>query len=62
MGGAKDNCVLSFRLILAVTLYCVIGAVVLRVKRGADGPELIPHRNFWLEMLALVKASIYACV
>lgn len=49
---------LSFRLIVAVTLYCVIGAVIMRVKRGAEGPELIPHRNFWLEILTLVKVSM----
>ena len=53
-GGARHLIVL---LIVALTLYCVIGAAMLRFywKEEEVGWNLVPHKEFWADVPAMAK-------
>jgi hypothetical protein len=40
-------------------LYFVGGAVALRLLRGAEGREMIPNYDFWVDLPNLVRVSVY---
>lgn len=44
------------------TLYFAGGALVLKLLRGAEGREMIPNYDFWVDLPKLVNVSIcYLC-
>ena len=36
-------------------MYFIVGAIIMRVKYDATGTDLIPNKNFWLELPRLLK-------
>ena len=40
------------------TLYFVGGAVTLKLLRGAEGREMIPNYDFWVDLPNLVSVSV----
>jgi len=54
-GGLSDGSIILIVLFVSLILYCVIGVVWRKKKRGATGKELIPNLEFWTGMPGLVK-------
>ena len=42
---------------MAVLVYFIAGAVVMKVRYQATGSELIPNKTFWMALPILVKVS-----
>ncbi|XP_064613656.1 uncharacterized protein LOC135477470 [Liolophura sinensis] len=42
-----------------LVIYLVGGVLFLRIARGAQGAEMIPNREFWLDFPLLVKEGVY---
>ena len=42
--------------------YCAVGAVFQSVKYQAKGSDLVPHKQFWLTLLALTMVSWHATI
>ena len=40
---------------MLVVVYLVAGSLFMKFGRGAEGKEVIPHVNVWMEMPSLVK-------
>jgi hypothetical protein len=56
--GLSTGSVLVILFVVFATLYFVGGAVALRLLRGAEGREMIPNYEFWVDLPSLVKVSI----
>ena len=50
---------LTFSFIFGVGMYFIVGAIIMKVKYDATGTDLIPNKNFWLELPHLLKVYIY---
>ena len=48
---------LPFRLLVAVVGYIVVGMLVMRFYRGAQGLEMIPNFSFWKDFPFLLKVN-----
>jgi hypothetical protein len=57
--GLSTGSVLVIIFVVFATLYFVGGAVALRLIRGAEGREMIPNYDFWVDLPNLVKVSIF---
>ncbi|XP_065907404.1 uncharacterized protein [Dysidea avara] len=55
--GIPGLVVLSLFLI-AVTAYCVIGMIVMRVKYDKTGGDVIPNKRLWFALPSLVKDGV----
>jgi hypothetical protein len=56
--GLSTGSVLVILFVVFATLYFVGGAVALRLIRGAEGREMIPNYDFWVDLPNLVRVSI----
>jgi hypothetical protein len=56
--GLSTGSVLVILFVVFATLYFVGGAVALRLIRGAEGREMIPNYDFWVDLPNLIKVSI----
>ena len=45
------------RFLVAVVTYVVVGVLVMKYRKGAQGVELIPNYHFWKDFPFLVKVS-----
>lgn len=54
-GGLSTGSVLVIIFFLFATLYFVGGAVALKLLRGAEGREMIPNYDFWVDLPNLVR-------
>jgi len=54
-GGLSDGSIILIALLVSLILYCVIGMIWNKKKRGATGKELIPNYDFWSGLPGLVK-------
>ena len=48
---------LTLRLVVAIVLYFIIGAVVMYNAKGARGVEMIPNYTFWKDLPFLIKVG-----
>ena len=47
------------RAVVGLMVYFVAGAVILKVRYGKTGTELIPNKTFWKELPFLIKVHMY---
>lgn len=40
---------------MAFIIYFIVGAVIMKVQRGATGSDIIPNKSFWVDLPFLVK-------
>ena len=45
------------RFLVAVVTYVVVGVLVMKYRKGAQGVELIPNYHFWKDFPFLVKVG-----
>lgn len=57
--GLSTGSVLVIIFFVFTILYFVGGAVALRLLRGAEGRELIPNYDFWVDLPNLVRVSAF---
>ncbi|CAG0891665.1 unnamed protein product [Darwinula stevensoni] len=57
-GGLSIGSILVIVFFVGVILYLIIGMIILRVVRGAEGWEMIPNRNFWMDFPGLMKDGV----
>jgi hypothetical protein len=57
--GLSTGSVLVIVFFVFTILYFVGGAVALKFLRGAQGREMIPNYDFWVDLPNLVRVSIY---
>lgn len=50
--------ILMLLLIVGFALYCVIGAVIMKVKFEKTGSEIIPNKHFWTELPLMLKDGV----
>ena len=53
---------LTFSFIFGVGMYFIVGAIIMKVKYDATGTDLIPNKNFWLELPHLFKVYYLECI
>lgn len=46
---------LNFRFFVLVTVYLISGVLFMKYKRNESGIGLLPNRNFWVDLPALIK-------
>ena len=51
---------ISFRLLVAIVAYIVVGMLVMRYYKGARGIEMIPNLSFWKDFPFLLKVKCNA--
>ena len=51
-------CVCVCRVIVGVLVYCVGGAIFLRVRKS-DNADVIPNQKFWESLPSLIKVGIF---
>lgn len=56
--GLSVGSVLVILFFVFTTLYFVGGAIALKLLRGAEGREMIPNYDFWVDLPNLVSVSI----
>jgi hypothetical protein len=56
--GLSTGSVLVILFFVFTTLYFVGGAVALKLLRGAEGREMIPNYDFWVDLPNLVRVSV----
>jgi len=56
--GLSTGSVLVILFFVFTTLYFVGGAVALKLLRGAEGREMIPNYDFWVDLPHLVSVSV----
>lgn len=49
------------RFILAFVVYFIVGAVIMKLQRGATGSDIIPNKSFWMDLPFLVKVRSNMC-
>jgi hypothetical protein len=60
--GLSTGSVLVIIFFVFIILYFVGGAVALRLLRGAEGKEMIPNYDFWVDLPNLVRVSVYTSI
>ena len=59
MGCSKHNLLSDFRFFSILIVYFIVGAVVMKFVKKAEGKEIIPNLTFWKAVPVLVKVSLY---
>lgn len=56
--GLSTGSILVILFFMFTTLYFVGGAIALKLLRGAEGREMIPNYDFWVDLPHLVSVSV----
>ena len=53
---------MHFRFVILISVYCVAGMIVMRVKYEKTGTDIIPNKTLWFSLPSLVKVKcVYVC-